>query len=44
MSNYWKSLKAKLTMPNRKAKLQEYKRIHNPYIHNRIVQSLLNDI
>lgn len=38
------SLRARLSQPNRKAKLQEYKRIHDPLTHYKIVSKMLTDI
>ncbi len=37
------SLRAKLSQPNRKAMINQYKRIHDPLTHHRIVTNMQND-
>lgn len=37
------SLKARLSQPNRKAMINQYKRIHDPLTHHRIVTNMQND-
>lgn len=37
------SLKARFSQPNRKAKLNEYKRIHDLLVHFKIVSKMLTD-